>query len=594
MALPPGFLEELRSRTPMAALVGRRVRLAKSGREWKGCCPFHNEKTPSFYVYEDRFHCFGCGADGDAFSYVMQSQGVPFMEAVEQLAGEAGLEVPKPTPAAAEAEQRRLSLHAVLEAAAKAFQRRLRLPEGAAALRYLRERGLSVATIERFGLGWSGEGWGAIAADLAREGVQGEMLVSAGLMKPPEDGRPAYDFFFNRVMFPIRDRRGRVISFGGRVLGDGQPKYLNGPETEVFVKGRALYALDAAHAGLRAGADVVAVEGYMDAIALHQAGFAGAVAPLGTALTEQQLEELWRLAPMPVLCFDGDAAGARAAARAAELALPLLSAERNLRIASLPAGDDPDALVRRHGAAAFQAALEAARPLSVALYDIIREVAGDKTPEQRAALRARLEAAAAKIRDRALATEYRRAFLDRLFARPDKRGPAKPRLTIQRVVPAPKGVAAERGRNLLAIILRHPGLLHDVEEAFSAIELPAALAPLRKAILEWAELAETLDSHALMNHLTVNGLAAEAAHVLAAVPYPLPACAAPDARPAEAEAGWWHIFGLMDRSRLEAEVTAAMRELAEHGDAAAQRRLIALCTARNALREDDHGAEAER
>jgi DNA primase len=330
----------------------------------------------------------------------------------------------------------------------------------------------------------------------------------------------------------------------------------------------------------------------MDAIALHQAGFVGAVAPLGTALTEQQLEELWRLSPMPVLCFDGDAAGARAAARAAELSLPLLSAERSLRIASLPPGEDPDTLVRQHGAAALQAALDSARPLSEALYDLVREGAGEKTPEQRAALRARLEAAAGKIRDRALATEYRRAFMDRFFVRRDPRNPRKQAPAIQRTAPAPTRAAAERGRNLLAIILRHPGLLHDVEEAFGAVELPAALAPLREVILQWGEVAETLDSHALMNHLTKNGLAAEAAQALASVPYPLPACAAADARPAEAEAGWWHIFGLMHRGRLEAEVAAAMRDLEQHGDdEAAQRRLIALCIARNALREDDLATE---
>jgi DNA primase len=599
MALPAGFLDELRARTPMAPLIGRRVRLAKSGREWKGCCPFHAEKTPSFVVYDDGYHCFGCGAHGDCFSFVMQSQGVSFMEAVEQLAAEAGMEVPKPSPAAAEAERRRFDLYAVLEAAAKAFQRRLKLPEGTPALRYLRERGLTDATIERFDLGWSpgqargGERCGAIAADLAREGIELPTIIAAGLMKPSEDGRPAYDFFFNRVMFPIRDRRGRVISFGGRVLGDGQPKYLNGPETEVFVKGRTLFGLDAAHAGARSGAQVVAVEGYIDVIALHQADFAGAVAPLGTALTEQQLEELWRLSPMPVLCFDGDAGGARAAARTAELALPLLSAERSLRLASLPAGEDPDTLVRGHGAAAFQGVLDAARPLADALYDLVREASGDATPEQRAALRTRLEAAAAKIRDRALATEYRRALMDRFFVRRGARGPVKPAI-FQRAPAAPARAAAERGRNLLAIILRHPALLHDVEEAFDAVELPPALNRLRREILRWGEVAEALDSQALMNHLTEHGLAAEAAQALAAVPYPLPACAAPDAMPAEAEAGWWHIFGLMHRGRLEAEVAAAMRELAEHSDAAAQRRLIALCTARNALREDDHGTETER
>jgi DNA primase len=599
MALPSGFLDELRARTPLAAVIGRRVRLARSGRQWKGCCPFHGEKTPSFYVYDDHFHCFGCGAHGDAVSFVMQSQGAAFPEAVEQLAAEAGMEVPKPSAEAAEAERRRLDLHAVLEAATKAFQRRLGLPEGVRALRYLHDRALTDETIERFALGWSGEGRGALAADLAREGIEPAMLIEAGLMKPAEDGRPASDFFFNRVMFPIRDRRGRVISFGGRVLGDGQPKYLNGPETALFSKRRTLYAQDFAREAARGGAEVVVVEGYMDVIALHQAGFGGAVAPLGTALTEEQLEELWRLSPVPVLCFDGDAAGGRAAARAAETALPMLTAERSFRIASLPATEDPDSLVRRQGPATFQAVLDAARPLSDSLYDLLRESGGEGTPEQRAALRARLEAAAGKIRDRNLAVEYRRTLMDRFFARRPRtgrrggEGAVKAPPLFHRPLIAAGQTATERGRNLLAILLSHPALLHDVEEAFGTVDLPPALARLRSAILHWGEAAAVLDSRALMTHLNEIGLAAEAAQAQSVVPYPLPACAFPDAMPAEAEAGWWHIFGLMHRGRLEAEVAAAMRELAERGDEATQRRLIALCTARNALREGEDGVEAE-
>ncbi|MCW3476846.1 DNA primase [Limobrevibacterium gyesilva] len=600
MALPAGFLDELRARTPLAGVIGRRVRLARSGRNWKGCCPFHGEKTPSFYVYDDHFHCFGCGAHGDAISFVMQSQGTSFPEAVEQLAGEAGMDVPKPSPGAAEAERRRLDLHGVLEAASQAFQRRLRLPEGARALDYLRGRGLAEQTIQRFGLGWSGEGRGALAADLAREGIAPAMLIEAGLMKPPEDGRPAYDLFFNRVMFPIRDRRGRTISFGGRILGDGQPKYVNGPETALFSKRRTLFALDLAREAARAGGAVVAVEGYMDVIALHQAGFAGAVAPLGTALTEEQLEELWRLSPMPVLCFDGDAAGGRAAARAAELALPLLTAERSLKLATLPSAEDPDTLVRRQGPAAFQAVLDAARPLAEALFGLLREGAGDATPEQRAALRTRLEAAAGQIRDKSLASEYRRALMERFYARrpaPARRGGApgqpKPPPAFHRPALGVGNAAAERARNLVAILLNHPALLHDVEEAFGTIDLPPGLAALRDAILHWGDAAQALDSAALMTHLSETGLAADAAQALSAVPYPLPACAAPEAMPAEAEAGWWHIFGLMHRGRLEEEVAAAMRDMAEHADEATQRRLIALCTARNALRQGEQGMESE-
>ena len=599
MALPAGFLDELRARTPIAAVIGRRVKLARSGRNWKGCCPFHGEKTPSFYVYDDHFHCFGCGVHGDAVSFVMQSQDASFPEAVEQLAAEAGMDVPKPTPAAAEAERRRLDLHGVLEAALASYRRRLFLPEGAAALGYLRRRGLTDATIETFGIGWSGEGRGALAGDLAREGVGPDMLIQAGLMRPGEEGRPAYDLFFNRVMFPIRDRRGRVISFGGRIMGDGQPKYVNGPETDLFSKRRTLYALDRAREGVRTGAAALAVEGYMDVIALHQAGFTGAVAPLGTALTEEQLEEMWRLSPVPVLCFDGDGAGGRAAARTVELALPHLTPERSLRLATVPAGEDPDSLLRRGGPSAFAAVLQGARPLGEALYDLLHEGTVDANPEQRASLRNRLIETAGRIADKALAAEYRRVLLDRFYAArpmPARRGgraAAKPPPAFHRPVPGPHAAALERGRQLVAILLRHPRLLHDVEEAFGAIDLPPPLARLRAAILHWGSVSQKLDSEALITHLTLIGLAAEAAQALSAVPAPLAACASPDAMPAEAEAGWWHFFGLMNPIRLDEEVSAAARELAIRTSAVLQRRLITLVEARNALRQGDLGNEPD-
>ena len=290
MKLPDSFLEELRARTPIAALISRRVKLTRSGRQSKGCCPFHTEKTPSFYVYEDGYHCFGCGAHGDAVSFVMQTQGASFMEAVQSLASEAGLEVPRASPAAEAAERRRLDLHGVLDEALAHYRRRLAAKEGGAALAYLRGRGLTDATIEKFGLGWAGEGRGALASDLAGRDITEAQLLEAGLLRTGEDGAVRGELFFNRVMFPIRDRRGRMISFGGRILGDGQPKYVNGPETPVFSKRRTLYALDLAREAARQGAPVVVVEGYMDVIALHQAGFGAAVAPLGTALTTEQLE----------------------------------------------------------------------------------------------------------------------------------------------------------------------------------------------------------------------------------------------------------------------------------------------------------------
>ena len=601
MALPPAFLDELRARTPLAAIIGRRVKLARSGKQWKGCCPFHGEKSPSFYVYEDGYHCFGCGAHGDAISFVMQTQGSGFPEAVAQLAAEAGLEVPKATPEAAVAEQRRTDLHAVLEAVVKAHQRRLWSGEGVAALAYLRDRGLSDDTIRNHGLGWSGEARGAIATELAREGINAGLLVEAGVLRESEDGRAPYDLFVRRIMFPIRDARGRAISLGGRILGEGQPKYLNGPETALFSKKRTLFGLDRARAAARAGQRVVVVEGYLDVIALHQAGFEGAVAPLGTALTDLQLEALWRLSPAPVLCFDGDAAGARAAARAASLVLPLLTPEQTLAVARMPSGEDPDSLVRRHGKAAFEAVLEGALPLGHALYDLLREGAGD-TPEQRAGLRARLEAAAAQIQHPGLAREYRAALLDRFFA------DARQRRTVQghagkggvrrppvyaAIRSAPDAVASnvDRCHILIVLLLNHPAILHDEEEMFAKLDLPASCRDLRTAMLAWATRAESLDSTGLMDHLEQIGLSAKVATFASSTDVSLPACARADAMPAEALAGFWHFVGLMQRNFLDDELLAAERDLVQRFDDIRAKRVIALKQARDQLTEADLATE---
>lgn len=587
MALPSGFLDELRARTPLPALIGRRVRLARSGRQWKGCCPFHGEKTPSFYVYDDHFHCFGCGVHGDAISFLMQNQGLAFIEAVGQLAAEAGMEVPKPTPEASAEARARLDLTDVLAAAEAAFTRHLFRPEGARALAYLHGRRLDEATIRRFGLGFA-PGRGELAAELAAAGIEPARLVEAGLLKPPEEG--GRELFFERVMFPIRDRQGRVISFGGRTLGDGQPKYLNGPETAAFAKRRSLYGLDLARAAVRQGAALVVVEGYMDVIALHRGGFAGALAPLGTAVSTEQLDLLWQLSPAPVLCFDGDAAGGRAVARAAELALTQLGPERTLRIARLPAGEDPDTLIARAGPAGMQAVLEAAVPLSEALFDLLSEGQPRHTPEQRAALRARLEAAAARIPDRALAGEYRRSLLDSFFASGrTRRGQPAAAAPVACPPPEPAGARGERLRILTAILLRHPALLADVEEAYQTLDLPLSLSRIRDAVMHAADRHEALDSRLLIDHLTSTGSGEDAGLVLSASPLPLPACAGEAALPAEALAGWWHIFGLLNSGRLEAEFSAACSDWAAQPNEANERRVQALAEARRRLTETDFG-----
>jgi len=618
--LPDSFIEELRARTPLAALVARRVKLSRSGRNWKGCCPFHAEKTPSFYVYDDGYHCFGCGAHGDAISFVMGVGGGNFFEAVEQLAAEAGLDVPKPTPQAAEVERQRLDLHAILEQVCSLYQQNLFAPQGAAARAYLRARGLTDDTIRRFGLGFSGDGRASLIQRLGPD-VTPARVQQAGLLREAEDGTPGRELFFNRVMFPIRDRRGRVISFGGRILGDGQPKYVNGPETALFSKRRTLYGLDTAREAVRAAATaatfkadatVVAVEGYMDVIALHQAGFAGAVAPLGTALTEEQLQALWQLSPAPILCFDGDAAGGRAAARAADIALPNLTPERTLRIAALPAGEDPDTLVRTHGPAAFATILQAARPLSECLFALLREASPAATPEQRAAFRTRLEAAAARIGDRTLAAEYRRTLLEQFFA--SVRAPARPKSshrpapnghrapafppalgrTPPRPRPAEATADAERMRHLIAILLRHPSLLPKLEETAASLPLPQAARRLLSAAQSLADSANSLDFTTLINHLTGLRLADDTAWALGDVPLPLPACAGPNAAVSEAETAWWRIYGLMRRSLLEAELAAARLACAENFTAASVQRVEALAGALFGRAEEhvaDYGVE---
>ncbi len=577
MALPANFLDELRARTPIAGVIGRSVKLTRSGRDIKGCCPFHGEKTPSFYVYDDHYHCFGCGEHGDVITFVMKTTGAGFMEAVESLSAEAGLEVPKASPQAAQAEQRRAGISEVLAAAGQVFQRFLHEPQGKPALDYLRGRGLTDAAIRRFGLGWSGEGRGVLAAALRGQNIKPEQLIEAGLMKQGEHG--PVDMYFSRVMFPITDRRGSVISFGGRIMGEGQPKYVNGPETAVFSKRRALYGLNLAREAVRKGAALIVAEGYMDVIALAQAGFAGAVAPLGTALTEEHLAEIWRLSPEPVICFDGDAAGRRAALKTADMALGALGADKSLRFLNLPEKDDPDSLIRREGAAAFKARLESARPISAALYDMLAEGGARTTPEARAAFRQRLIEVAGRIPDKNLAGEYRAMLLDRFFAerRAGKPGaPKKPAAFVRDMAPPDAAGAQEkRARLMLAVLLAYPALIPDVEEAFARVRLPPACERLREALGSYAAQAKSLDTESLFTHLNQLGLAGEAGLIAAdaAGDFRL----APDASLSQVAEIWWSWYILMDFS---IEMLRAQRDeqerfwKANQDDAGAWSRLI--------------------
>ncbi|HYU95589.1 MAG TPA: DNA primase [Sphingomicrobium sp.] len=422
MTLSPQWLDELRARTVLSAVIAPSVKLIRAGREWKSCCPFHNEKTPSFTVNDDKgfYHCFGCGAHGDAIRFLTDHRGMPFMDAVKELAGKAGLEVPAPDPKARERAERTASLTDVMAEVQTWFADQLKGAEGGVARDYLQRRGVTAQTIARFGLGFAPDGRARLKQSLAQLGE--DRLVETGMLIKPDEGA-TYDRFRGRLMFPIRDPRGRVIAFGGRILGEGDPKYLNSPDTDLFDKGRTLYNLDRAGPASRTARRLIVVEGYMDVIALDQAGIAEAVAPNGTALTEAQIERLWRLEPAPILCFDGDPAGRKAAVRAALRALPLLGPDRTLRFVELPAGQDPDDVVRSGGKEAFEALLAQAEPLVDRLWRHEHQAEPLATPEAWAGLKQRLVAHASAIGHADLARLYRQDWLDRFYAlrRPPER-----------------------------------------------------------------------------------------------------------------------------------------------------------------------------
>jgi len=416
MTLSPAFLDELRARTLLSAVIAPSVKLIKAGREWKACCPFHQEKTPSFTVNDEKgfYHCFGCGAHGDAIRFLTDQRGLPFIDAVKELAGKAGMEVPASDPRAKERAEQTAGLTDVMAAAQRWFAEALQGSEGGGARDYLAKRGIDAGTIERFGLGLAPQSRSRLKAALASHGE--DKLVETGMLIKPDDGGETYDRFRGRLMIPIRDARGRVIAFGGRILGDGEPKYLNSPETVLFDKGRTLYNLDLASPASRSARRVIVVEGYMDVIALDTAGISEVVAPNGTAVTEAQLERMWRLDPAPLLCFDGDSAGQKASIRAALRALPFVGPDRTLRFVTMPPGEDPDDVVKNGGRPAFEALVDAAEPLVERLWRHERDAAPLTTPEERASLKARLMDHAGTIGDGSVRSLYRDEWLGRFDA----------------------------------------------------------------------------------------------------------------------------------------------------------------------------------
>jgi DNA primase len=414
MSLPPDFLDDLRARVGLASVVGRRVKLTRAGRELKGCCPFHNEKTPSFYVNEDKgfYHCFGCGAHGDAIRFVMEQDGLPFMDAVKALAAEVGLSVPDMRRDDPEREKR-AGLYDLMEAAGDWCRAQLQAVGGADARAYLDRRAVPPALQAQFGLGFAPDSRDALSKAMAAKfaTLEPQQMLEAGLVGEAEGRR--FDRFRGRLMFPIHDSRGRPVGFGGRALGDVEPKYLNSPEGPVFHKGQLLYNYHRAAPAARKAGRLLVVEGYMDVVGLAGAGVLEAVAPLGTALTEEQMQLAWKLVPEPVLAFDGDGAGMRAGLRAATRALPLIGPGRSLAFVALPKGQDPDDLARSGGKAAIEALLAASVPLERFLFEQEMASAPTDTPERRSALKARLKALANEITAPEVRRDYLSTWLDR-------------------------------------------------------------------------------------------------------------------------------------------------------------------------------------
>lgn len=587
MSLPPGFLDELRTRISLAQVVGRKVIWdARKSNQGKGDmwapCPFHQEKTASFHV-DDRkgfYYCFGCHAKGDALSFIRETENVGFMEAVEILARKAGMTLPAPDPQARQKADRRGELTEVMERAVRYYRRQLSGSAGAEARDYLSRRGLSGAAQERFSIGFAPNARQGLIAHMTEAGVPLKLVIDAGLAAPGEAGDAPYDRFRNRIIFPIRDAREACIALGGRAMDpNARAKYLNSPETEIFDKGRGLYNIGPARVAAGKGAALIVAEGYMDVIALSEAGFGAAVAPLGTAITEDQLRLMWRIADEPVITLDGDTAGLRAAMRLIDLALPLLQAGKSLRFCILPEGQDPDDVIRAQGATAMQKLLDQAQPMVNLLWRRETEGRVFDSPERKAALERALAAATARIADPILKKEYDQALRDlrwqafrpkrsRAGTRaPGARGAAGGGFAAAPATPLPATRASLLGTGgdaveerlheavILAVLITHPAL---ITEFIAPLETLEPRDPDHRRL--WSVLLEHEDRHSgrggLMEKLrTTAGDALEKLFALSHVQI------APPVRQAE-DAGLARLCLAEQFARLAAQ-RGARREVAE-------------------------------
>ena len=511
MNFQPSFLDEIRSRIGLVDFISRKVKLSKKGHEYSGLCPFHSEKTPSFTVNEAKgfFHCFGCGAHGDVIGFLMRLENLTFPESVERLAGEAGLMLPQSSPKEVQREKKKADLYQAMEIACNLFQRSLQNGVNSRVQQYLRTRNLTSDAIERFRIGFAPESRNHLRSALSDRLISESVLIECGLLINPENGGEPYDRFRNRVTFPIFDQRNRVIAFGARALGEAQPKYLNSPETPLFNKGNVLYGLSTVRSSAIKSGRVVVVEGYTDVIAMVTAGIE-AVAPMGTALTENQMLLLWRLSPEPILCFDGDNAGLRAAQRAADRALPLLKPGKSLRFVYLPVGEDPDSMIRAAGPTAMGDILQNSVPLSQLIWDLETNGKSFDTPERLAGLEYQLERRAKAVDDAKVRYQYIQNFRSMIrqigytsraknFA---QNGHKSNRVqTATRITP--ESPAKRREAMLLAVLIKSPDLLDEYAEEVGALEFQdKMLNEIRQTLMQVHTASPGLDTDALLSHLS--------------------------------------------------------------------------------------------
>ncbi len=622
MRFTPEFLDELKGRITLSDLVGRRVKLVRAGREFSGLCPFHNEKTPSFTVNDQKefYHCFGCGSHGGAIDFIMGTEGVEFPEAVERLAGEAGMELPKYSREDIEKQKERSTLYDVMEAVTGWYESQLSAQVGSAALAYVKNRGLKPDTVSNFRMGYApGRRDGLKQAMLSRNFSEAQ-LIETGMLIKPDGGGESYDRFRNRLMFPITDKRGHVIAFGGRALEkEAKAKYLNSPETTLFHKGHNLYNLPTARQAAYETGVMLVVEGYMDVIALAQFGIAYAVAPLGTALTENQMKLLWKMSDEPVLSFDGDNAGLRAATRAAVRSLPLLSPGKSLRFVLLPSGEDPDSLVQKEGRKAMETLIDKAHPLVDTLWGHLLEGADMSTPERRAGLESKVFAALADIADEKVKklymSEYGRRLKDIFWQiqSAGRKSNAKGRGKVAgwsegrsklgtTAIGRGDGMAAVTARLeelLLLTMMHHPELLVTHLEQFADITFTSPkLVALQEAILDLTQARDVLDFEGLKTHIESEGLTPEMNEVLALVGQDW--FVGHDAALADAETGFVHTLARYQRigpaleeyKKAEAEFVQDMSEENQKRFLAAQKAFEDILGTEATI--DDYGLASNR